>query len=139
MATKVEFTFSSVKLFMAPSQTLWVLQSTTSKSTTRNQTHPLADDQARFRKPMLAWKDGASIETALRFVGGAPAARALNEQLGTTKFTQAGISAAASRENKHNGWRFKFDETVEAIAARAAQRARVIAAIAALRAAAAGV
>jgi hypothetical protein len=88
---------------------------------------------------VLAWKDGASIETAVRFVGINAAARALNEQLDTTKFSSGGISHAARNECRHSGWRFKFDETAESVAARATQRQRVCAAIAALRAAAATV
>jgi len=105
----------------------------------RNRTMPLADDQDRVRTPMLAWKDGASIETAVRFIGARAAARALNEQLDTTKFTRDGVSQAAHNEGTHNGWRFKFDETAESVAARKAQRQRVCVAIAALRAAAATV
>jgi hypothetical protein len=112
------------------------LRRATKSQQMRNQTRPLADDIVRFRTPMLAWKENASIETAVRFVGGAPAARALNEQLDTTKFTPGNISRAARNEATHNGWRFKVDETAEAVAARAAQRQRVCAAIAALRAAA---
>jgi len=102
----------------------------------RNRTMPLADDQACVRTPVLAWKDGASIETAVRFVGVNAAARALNEQLDTTKFNPAHTSQAAHKGCKHNGWRFKVDETTESVAARAAQRKRVCAAIAELREAA---
>jgi len=109
------------------------LRRATASMQVRNQTRPLADDQARFRTPVLAWNNGASIETAVRFIGVNAAARALNEQLATTKFKSAGISQAARKGWKHNGWRFKVDETAESVAARVAQRQRVCAAIAELR------
>ena len=104
-----------------------------------NQDRPSADDMVCQRTPVLAWKDGASREeTAERFVGQHAAARALNVRFGTTKFTQAGICHAARAKKgpgNCNHWRFAFvPETAEEVAAREAQRARVLAAIAALRA-----
>ena len=123
----------------ASNNALHNLRRATKSLQSRNRTMPLADDIVRFRAPVLAWEDGASIETATRFIGLAAAARALNEQLDTTKFKMTGVFQAARKEAIHNGWRFKYYETAEAVAARAAQRQRVCAAIAELRAAAATV
>ena len=114
------------------------LRRATKSEQMRNQDRPSADDIARPRTPVLAWKDGASREeTAERFVGQHAAARALNARFGTTKFTQSGIGQAARAKKgpgKHNSWRFAFEpETDEEVAAREAQRARVLAAIADLR------
>ena len=113
------------------------LRRATESEQKRNQDRPSADDQARPRTPVLAWKDGASREeTAERFVGQRAAARALNARFGTTKFTQRHWPGRARQEGpgKHNGWRFAFvPETAEEVAAREAQRARVLAAIADLR------
>ena len=104
----------------------------------RNQDRPSADDIARPRTPVLAWKDGASRATAKRFIGQHAAARALNARFETTKFTQSGIRSAVLQKCNHNYWRFALvPETAEEVAAREAQRARVLAAIAALRAEAA--
>ena len=113
------------------------LRRATGSEQKRNQDRPSADDQARPRTPVLAWKDGASREeTAERFVGQHAAARALNARFGTTKFTHSGIGRprAPRAAGKHNHWRFAFvPETDEEVAAREAQRARVLAAIADLR------
>jgi hypothetical protein len=99
-----------------------------------NQDRPSADDIVCLRTPVLAWKDGEARTTAERFIGQKPAARALNARFNTTKFTQKGISNAAVKGCNCNGWRFAFPpETAEEVAAREAQRARVLAAIAALR------
>jgi hypothetical protein len=103
-----------------------------------NQDRPSADDFVCPRTPVLAWRDGEPRTTAERFIGQEAAARALNERFATTKFTSNGISQAVLKGCNCNCWRFAFDpETEEEIAARAAQRARVLAAIAALRAEAA--
>lgn len=119
---------------------LYNLRRATPSEQCYNQDRMLADDQARSRKPVLAWKDGASRETAERFVGQNAAARALNTRFETTKFLQCCIWQAANAKKgpgKHNGWRFAFvPETKEEVAAREGQRQRVLAAIAALRAAA---
>ena len=116
------------------------LRRATHSNQTRNQDRPSADDQARPRTPVLAWKDGEARATAERFVSLSAAERALNERFGTTKFVQANISRSARSDGrvKCNHWRFAhMPETDEEIAAREAQRARVLAAIAALREAAA--
>ena len=69
------------------------LRRATKSEQTRNQDRPSADDQARPRTPVLAWKDGASREeTAERFVGQRAAARALNARFGTTKFTTRALA-----------------------------------------------
>jgi len=111
------------------------LRRATKSEQKRNQDRPSADDIARPRTPVLAWKDGASREeTAERFVGLHAAARALYARFGTTKFTGSGIGQAALKGCRHNHWRFAFvPETGEEVAARKAQRARVLAAIADLR------
>ena len=75
------------------------LRRATGSEQKRNQDRPSADDQARPRTPVLAWKDGASREeTAERFVGQRAAARALNARFGTTKFTQAALAGRARQE-----------------------------------------
>jgi len=103
-----------------------------------NRDVPSADDIVCSRTPVLAWKDGASRSTAERFIGQRTAMRALNERFETTKFLQSCIQSAAKRKKGpgfHNGWRFALvPETAEEMAARKAQRTRVLAAIAALRA-----
>ena len=114
------------------------LRRATKSEQSRNRDMPSADDIARPRTPVLAWKDGASREeTAERFVGQRAAARALNARFGTTKFTQERHWQGRARQEgpgKHNHWRFAFvPETDEEVAAREAQRARVLAAIADLR------
>ena len=114
------------------------LRRATKSEQMRNRDMPSADDIVRPRTPVLAWKDSASREeTAERFVGQHAAARALNARFGTTKFTHNGIGQAAHAKKgpgNHKGWRFAFEpETDEEVAAREAQRARVLAAIADLR------
>jgi hypothetical protein len=110
------------------------LRRATKSEQSYNQDRPSADDIVRPRTPVLAWRDGEPRTTAERFIGQEAAARVLNARFATTKFMHSGICAAAVKGCKHNYWRFAFPpETAEEVAAREAQRARVLADIAALR------
>ena len=115
------------------------LRRATKSEQSYNRDLPSADDIVCSRTPVLAWRDGEASTTAERFIGQKAAARALNERFGTTKFTASGIRDAANAKTGPGtckGWRFAFPpKTAEEVAARKAQRARVLAAIAALRAA----
>ena len=118
---------------------LYNLRRATGSEQNRNKTRPSADEIQRPRKPVLFWKDGEPMETAERFVGVHAAARALNARFGTTRFEPLIISTKARRGHRYDvHWRFAFvPETDEEKAAREASRARVLAAVATLRAAAA--
>ena len=100
----------------------------------RNRTMPLADDQVKFRRPILAWKSQMNTEFPERFISVHAAERALRERFPGTNFTNANMCQSAKKNCRHFGWHFAYESvTGEEKAAHEAERQRVLTAIAALR------
>ena len=116
---------------------LWNLRKLNQSGQVQNQTRPSGEKQNRRRTPVWGRKDGDAPELREYFHGLNQAARVLNERYNCTNFLGGNINQSARLGCAHNGWRFCYAVTAEEKAARQAERQRVLAAIAALRAAAA--